>query len=721
VLKRLEDIRKPESPELVNSAEPVTPEASPLDKGDVSAPAPKPTGETTSSDDNAPTDDQTAPAAPPAPADDDDPAVRDLTSAQELIARADFAEAVRVLRIARTKHADSPHANEIRELLTQAMALRREAVDLGFALQNLGSGSSQAAAVARRQLIEAPDTAGILLCNALDGEGRLPIEAARLLGMMRYTKAVGLLQAKALDESGSAEWGDALFEALTYMLDEVDAAFLAELSLLVQRDPQFGRRREATLLARVYHRRASIDPAHYDAMLGLPGAAFVLGSYIESAMASRDEELSAWAHEQAARTGLYFVGLHGQYFAGMEFEERVHDQLDTRIAIPELQYPYPDGRSTNLSIRWTGFVVVPEPGTYKIYSASDDGQRVWLDNELVIDDWQMHGVQEMSASVRLDAGVCPIRVEHMQGEGPGTITVYWEGPGLERQVLSGKYLTTPPWAGARAAVPKVGADITVLQSLYHQQNSQMLETTVIRALKERFAELTPDFLTTLLASVRSDGDRERLTDAEILGTVFSRRCSLKAEAFDQLLGIPEAAEALKDYVSSARDSGQEELVKWADRQNVLRVHGLRGTYFEFEALQTVPVLEKVVFERLDGKIDIPDLGYGFKGGRTEYLGIRWTGMLIAPTEGAYTLYCTSDDGQRIWLDGKPLVDKWIMQSAAEYSATVKLTAGPHPFRLDYMQGMGDGMIKLEWAGPGIGRQVIPTESFQTPPWDGMGE
>jgi hypothetical protein len=122
-------------------------------------------------------------------------------------------------------------------------------------------------------------------------------------------------------------------------------------------------------------------------------------------------------------------------------------------------------------------------------------------------------------------------------------------------------------------------------------------------------------------------------------------------------------------------------------------------------------------ERLAARID-PEINFNWAGGSpdpavpTNEFAARWTGVLTPPVTGTYTFYTTTDDGVRLWVNGQYLINKWQPQSSAVWSATIPLVAGQKVFvRMDYYEGGGDAVAKLEWQAPGIARQIVPTSAF----------
>jgi len=65
-------------------------------------------------------------------------------------------------------------------------------------------------------------------------------------------------------------------------------------------------------------------------------------------------------------------------------------------------------------------------------------------------------------------------------------------------------------------------------------------------------------------------------------------------------------------------------------------------------------------------------------------------------EGDYTIDLTTDDGAKVWLDDKPLIeDAWHYQGPTSYTRKVHLTNGPHRFRVEHFQIDGYAELKLE--------------------------
>ena len=128
-----------------------------------------------------------------------------------------------------------------------------------------------------------------------------------------------------------------------------------------------------------------------------------------------------------------------QYYQGRAFDQLVEERLDPSIDFAwgagEL---HPLAGSDEVSIRWQGRALVPSDGLYTFITTSDDGIRLWVDGELVIDEWTIHAQTEHSASVSLVAGESvEVRVEFFEAAGQAIARLEWSGPGLARELVPG--------------------------------------------------------------------------------------------------------------------------------------------------------------------------------------------------------------------------------------------------------------------------------------------
>jgi len=121
-------------------------------------------------------------------------------------------------------------------------------------------------------------------------------------------------------------------------------------------------------------------------------------------------------------------GLKAEYFNNVYLEgEPVLTKIDDSINFSWTLYS--PGRPVNhdfYSARWTGFLKAPEGGTFKIGLDGDDGFRLYINNQLVIDNWQKQTYSTKLANYHFEKGKeYKIRIEFFEPVGNGHIKLIW--------------------------------------------------------------------------------------------------------------------------------------------------------------------------------------------------------------------------------------------------------------------------------------------------------
>ncbi|WP_019816295.1 family 16 glycoside hydrolase [Saccharomonospora saliphila] len=86
---------------------------------------------------------------------------------------------------------------------------------------------------------------------------------------------------------------------------------------------------------------------------------------------------------------------------------------------------------------------IPEEGAYTFRLTSDDGSRLYIDDQLVIDHDGLHGAEPKDGTVTLSPGHHPLRIEHFEAGGGQQLTLSWKAPGAsEFTVVPDSVLST---------------------------------------------------------------------------------------------------------------------------------------------------------------------------------------------------------------------------------------------------------------------------------------
>jgi len=104
----------------------------------------------------------------------------------------------------------------------------------------------------------------------------------------------------------------------------------------------------------------------------------------------------------------------------------------------------PARRDDLWALRFQGFVKAPKTGPYRFFVRSDDGSRLWIGDELVVDNGGLHSSLELSGVIALEAGLHAIRVDMFERTGGAELVVSWEAPGMTRQQIRSEALCRRP-------------------------------------------------------------------------------------------------------------------------------------------------------------------------------------------------------------------------------------------------------------------------------------
>lgn len=345
----------------------------------------------------------------------------------------------------------------------------------------------------------------------------------------------------------------------------------------------------------------------------------------------------------------------------------------------------------NFSARWERYIDVT-PGAYRFTAVTDDGMRVWVDNELIINQWRQQAAQTVTAEKYLGPGHHLIRVEYFEQSGAAIAKLSWTlntpGPtptptpppatgGWRGEYFNNLTLGGPPalvrndpginfaWGGASPA-PEIIPDYFSVRWTRNLDlpagNYRFVMTvddgarlfvnghTLIDAWKEQAA-------TTYTGDIFLPGG-----PATVQMEYFDSRGGASAQLTWQRLG----------------DGGQ--ITDW------------QGEYFNNRNLAGTPALV-----RNDRAIDF-DWGAGSPAGGAigaDDFSVRWTRSLDLPA-GNYRFTATVDDGVRLYVSGQLLLNAWREQAPSTLTSDIYLTGGRIAVQMEYFEARGGAIARLRW-------------------------
>lgn len=154
-------------------------------------------------------------------------------------------------------------------------------------------------------------------------------------------------------------------------------------------------------------------------------------------------------------------GLLGSYFQSAELTGpsrfRVDEALDFNW---ENGSPMPGLPADRFSVRWEGKILSSAPGNYQFHIASDDGARLWVDGQLIVDQWRDRSVMESTGQLVLQENQSyPLKLEYFENGGQAIVRLLWTAPGQPKAMVPKERLFAPgapPKAEASRVAPATG-------------------------------------------------------------------------------------------------------------------------------------------------------------------------------------------------------------------------------------------------------------------------
>jgi hypothetical protein len=129
-------------------------------------------------------------------------------------------------------------------------------------------------------------------------------------------------------------------------------------------------------------------------------------------------------------------GLLGDYFANKELRGEPRRRVDPEIRFSWPGSPMPGIGADGFSVRWTGRIRPDFGEEYTFHATTDDGVRVWVDGEKIIDWWRDQAPTESRGTAELRAGhMHEIRVEYYESGGGASAELGWSSASQAKEIV----------------------------------------------------------------------------------------------------------------------------------------------------------------------------------------------------------------------------------------------------------------------------------------------
>lgn len=97
--------------------------------------------------------------------------------------------------------------------------------------------------------------------------------------------------------------------------------------------------------------------------------------------------------------------------------------------------------------------------------------------------------------------------------------------------------------------------------------------------------------------------------------------------------------------------------------------------------------------------------------RDDNFAFVYEGFIDVPEDGLYTFFTSSDDGSRLYIGNKLIVDNDGLHGLIEQSGEIGLKAGKHAIRIEFFEATGGQSLSLSYSGPGITKTTVSSSAF----------
>ncbi|HUU19934.1 MAG TPA: PA14 domain-containing protein [Sedimentisphaerales bacterium] len=153
-------------------------------------------------------------------------------------------------------------------------------------------------------------------------------------------------------------------------------------------------------------------------------------------------------------------GVKGSYYKGMDLINLVLTRMD-----PQIDFNWGTGEpdplvdANQFSVRWVGQIEAAFTEPYTFYTMSDDGVRLWIDGQQLVDNWTSHSATENKGTIDLMAGqVYSLEMEYYEDVDDAVAELRWKSPRTPKQLIPQGALS-PPVKVSGAYPPNGAVDV----------------------------------------------------------------------------------------------------------------------------------------------------------------------------------------------------------------------------------------------------------------------
>ncbi|MEH1863116.1 MAG: PA14 domain-containing protein [Nostoc sp.] len=438
-------------------------------------------------------------------------------------------------------------------------------------------------------------------------------------------------------------------------------------------------------------------------------------------------------------------GLKAEYYDNIDFTNLKVTRTD-----PTVNFNWRNGSPDPLidadtfSARWTGLVEAKYSETYNFYTTADDGVRLWVNGQQIIDKFVDQPATAYSGSIALVAGEkYNIKLEYYENKSNAVSQLAWSSTSQAKEIIpqSQLYSNASTSSGSSSSSSSSGNGLKA--EYYDNIDFTNLKQTRIdptvnfnwRAgspdpsigadtfsarwtgqVEAKYSE-TYNFYTTADDGVRLWVNGQQIIDKFVdqPATAYSGSIALVAgQKYDIKLEYYENKSNAVSQLAWSSTSQAKEIIPQSQLYSNISTtssgNGLKAEYYN-----------NIDFTNLKQTRTDPTVNFNWGADSpapsidADTFSARWTGQVEAKYSETYKFYTTADDGVRLWVNGQQIIDKFIDQPATESSGSIALVAGQkYDIKLEYYENKSNAVSQLRWSSASQAKEIIPQSQLYSP-------
>jgi len=362
----------------------------------------------------------------------------------------------------------------------------------------------------------------------------------------------------------------------------------------------------------------------------------------------------------------------------------------------------------NFSARWTRTVRFAT-GAYRFTVTGDDGVRLYVDGQLKIDKWLIQAPTTYTADVFLFTGDHEVKLEYFEACCGAVAKLSWEA------LNSGCYADVPidHWRGEY--YNNINPQIPVPEDI-----PRIIRDDGDNFLNFDFGDGSPgaacglgadnfsarwtrwvNFTTGVyrFSVTADDGVRLYVDGLSNQQLIIDKWFNQAPTTYTADLFLPAGQHLIRlEYFEGVGNALAK--LSWETLADGNCFADVPSTHWRGEYHSGADLTRNLLMVRDDGDASLNfDIGDGNPGAAcslgADNFSVVWT-RTVNFANGVYRFTVTGDDGVRLYIDGKLIIDKWFTQAATTYTADIFLSPGDRNVRLEYFEASGNAVAKLSW-------------------------